>query len=78
MSRHGAIDVGLSSPPDRETLVADLLIDHEQLAEIRPDGDRYLVELYAKRDGSVWQVDSDDLRSAVIAAIELLNDRRGR
>ena len=77
MSRHGAIEVGLSSPPDRETLVADLLIGHEQLAEIRPEGGGHLVELYQRRDGSAWQVDSGELISAITAAIELLESRIG-
>lgn len=75
MSLPSQIEVGLSSPPDRETLVADLLVGHEQLAEIRLDGERFLVELYAKRGGLAWQVEAAQLIAALGDAIKLLNDR---
>jgi hypothetical protein len=51
-------EVRLESPPDREKLVASLITDHEQMAEINQETDTLLVlELYPRRDGQPWVVD---------------------
>lgn len=68
----GKIQVGLSSPPDRDTLVADLLIDGHQLAEVRKESGEYRIELYARRDATAWDIAAADLVSALRAAIDYL------
>lgn len=74
MAHFGDIEVGLSSPPDRDQLVADLLVDHAQLAEVRLDSGGLVVEIYPRADGRPWTVAESDLQAALSAAVELLGE----
>lgn len=66
------IKVGLSSPPDRAELVADLMVGSVQLAEIRREGDAKRIEFYARPDGAFWELDLDHLCRALDEAVRRL------
>lgn len=66
------IEVSLSSPPDRERLVADILVDHIQLAEINLEGHTPEIELYPRPDGLPWRIGYWDLCRALVDAGERL------
>lgn len=70
------IRVGLISPPDRDALVADILIDHEQFAEILHRDGRVIVEVSPRRTGEPWELTVDDLLAAVTRAAESLGEPR--
>ena len=59
------ISLELASPPDREKLVVNLMIDHEQVAEINQETETLQVEIYGRRDGQPWILDFDDLTNAL-------------
>ena len=63
------IRITLASPPDRERLVAEVLVGSLQIAELSRDEESagaIKLEIYPRPDGSVWVVDAD----AFIAAID--------
>ncbi len=66
------IHVGVSSPPDRKGLVADLMIDNVQLAEVNHEGGHPVIELYGRPDGQPWAIPVRDLLAAVREAMERL------
>lgn len=66
------IQVGLSSPPDRSGLVADLMVGSVQLAEVNREDGPLRIEFCARPDGEQWAVDLDDLRAAIDEAVRRL------
>lgn len=46
----------ITSPPDRENLVAEIWIDDCQFAEVSQEGDERLVEIYPHPRGGPWQI----------------------
>ena len=66
------IEVTISSPPDREYLIADLLSEHEQWAEVNQESGSLTVELYPRRDGQPWRFDFEDAVSALLKAKQRL------
>lgn len=71
----GDIEVSVSSPPDREQLVVDLMLDHVQLAEVNIESGFLAVEIYPRLDGEPWRLVEADLRAALAAAAHLLSGR---
>lgn len=71
----GSIAIALTSPPDREYLVAELSRDDQQIAEINVESGQLSIELYARADGSPWSLPLLDLQAAIASAAALL-DRR--
>ena len=69
--------IALSSPPDRERLVADLLVEHIQFAEINAETDHLVVEIYARPDGEPWVFDPDELTTAIGRGAAILSERLG-
>lgn len=69
------IQVQLISPPDREALVAALVIDHSQFAEIRIEGGVSKIELSGRPDGSSWDLDLTEFTAALSRADERLRSR---
>lgn len=61
----------ITSPPDRENLVAEIWVDDCQLAEVSQEGDERLVEIYPHPRGGPWQVAFHEL-------LEVLERSRGR
>jgi hypothetical protein len=62
------IRVEIASPPDRNKLVANLIVGNEQLAEINQEGSELQLELYPRRDGGAWLIGFDEMVVALQAA----------
>jgi hypothetical protein len=69
------IRISLASPPDREHLVAEIIISNEQWAEINQDGERPVLEIYPRRDGRPWSIDFDTAVAALMEAREKLGSK---
>jgi hypothetical protein len=50
----------VSSPPDRERLVAEVFFRDEQLADVNQEAGRWSVELYPRLSGKPWTLPFDD------------------
>jgi hypothetical protein len=50
------IRVEIASPPDREYLVAPLMFEHEQWAEVDQESGSLTIEFYPRRDGQPWRL----------------------
>ena len=68
----GRITIDIASPPDREKLVAEIFVDHEQLCELNIEAGELAVELYPRRDGNPWQMPLQELMQALTRAKEKL------
>ena len=55
--------VSITSPPDREELIAEIIIDDEQWAEINQEREQLSVEFYPRRDGKPWEFPLDEARA---------------
>jgi hypothetical protein len=78
MSTFGGIRVRIASPPDREQLVAELLIAQGQLADVRYEDEELVVDIYSQIGGRPWVVRATDLRNALAAGMEMLRSRYDR
>ncbi len=59
------MSVEICSPPDQEKLVALLLHDREQWAEIHQETGILTLELYLRQDGKPWEFCFDDALTAL-------------
>lgn len=66
--RRTPITIDIASPPDREKLVAMLLIEAEQWAGINQERERLQLELYPRRDGKPWVIDFEDALASLSEA----------
>jgi hypothetical protein len=67
-----SLHIGLSSPPDREYLVADIFLDDQiQVAEVNIESGAIKVEIYVHPEGIPWELDLDEL-------ITSLNEAKSR
>lgn len=66
------VRVGLSSPPDRSGLVADLMVGSVQLAEVSREQGSLRIEFYGRPDREPWVVDLADLQAAIDEAVRRL------
>lgn len=64
-------DILISSPPDREKLVAEIYFDRVQWAEINQEHDALQVEFYPREDNQPWRI-------AFTEAIEALSEAKRR
>jgi hypothetical protein len=55
------LSVSVSSPPDRNYLVADFFCENEQWAELNQEGERLSIEIYPKRSGEPWILDFEEV-----------------
>jgi hypothetical protein len=62
-------------PPDRDEVVADITVSDCQLAEIRREADKRLIEFYPRPDGRPWQLDLAELQQSLESALSQLNSR---
>lgn len=46
----------ISSPPDREHLVAEIFFGDQQWAELNQEGSELALEVYPRQDGKPWQL----------------------
>jgi hypothetical protein len=73
--RTDGFEIELSSPPDREKLVASILVEHQQWAEINAESKALMLELYPRQDGRPWVFDLDAALDALQQAKQRLVDR---
>ena len=64
--------VSISSPPDREKLVADISFDNIQWAEINQEKSTLEIEFYPRPDGKPWIITFADAVGALQAAAKRL------
>ncbi len=62
------IKIDLCSPPDRDELVAAIMIRGEQWAEVNRESGKLTVELYPRQDGAPWVFTFDEVIDALLAA----------
>ena len=62
------LKIEICSPPDREKLVAQIMIDHEQFAEINQESEKLVLEVYPRRDGMPWNLSLDDAMNSLVVA----------
>lgn len=58
----------ISSPPDREELVAEIFFGAEQWAELNQEGLQMELEVYPRRDGRPWQLSYEEVITALTEA----------
>ena len=63
--------VSIESPPDRKKLVAGILHENEQWAEVNQESGALVLELYPRRDGQPWSFSFDE----AVAALQKAKDR---
>ena len=55
----------LSSPPDRDGLVAEIFFGNEQWAELNQESGILELEFYTKPNGEFWRVGLDEVLEAL-------------
>ena len=60
--------VEIASPPDREKLVAPIMVDTVQWAEVNHEKGRLQVEIYDRQDGQPWVFDVEEVIEALLEA----------
>lgn len=58
----------ISSPPDRDKLVAEIFFGDTQWAEINKERDALEMEFYPRPDGEPWRIDYQDALNALDVA----------
>ena len=66
------LTVEIASVPDREDVVAEVWAGTQQFAEIRRDGDSFVVQVFAPPDNSVWEFSFEQLLNSLKHARERL------
>lgn len=66
------IRVEIASPPDREYLVAPLMVEHEQWAEVDQESGSLTIEFYPRRDGQPWRLGFEEVVAALVEAQQRL------
>ncbi len=64
--------VEVTSVPDRDSLVAEIWLDRELLAELRYEYGSFKVQIYPAPDGQPWDVDYEAFSGALQRARERL------
>jgi hypothetical protein len=67
----GEIRVEISSPPDRDFVVANIMVGTHEFAEINQEADSLQVEVYPRQDAEPWRLDYLEL----VRALELAKER---
>ncbi len=62
------MSVSIESPPDREKLVAGLLYENEQWAELSQELGVLNLEIYPRRDGQPWRFSFHEVFTALQTA----------
>ncbi len=71
------LTVLITSPPDRERLVAEIWVDDCQLAEISQEGEPQMIELYSSPQGDPWQISFDEFLATMKHASARLEQKGG-
>jgi hypothetical protein len=72
----GKYRIYLSSPPDRNKLVAEIFFGDVQWAEINQERSVLEIEFYPRPDGQPWQIDFSTAIHALIEAKSKLTSRQ--
>jgi len=64
--------ISISSPPDRERLVAEVFADNAQWAELNQESANLTLELYPRQDGQPWVFDFEQALRVLQEAKERL------
>lgn len=64
----------ISSPPDREKLVAEIFFGDTQWAEITQEREVLTLELYPRKDGLPWVFDLEQALTTLQAAKKRLSE----
>jgi hypothetical protein len=67
----GNMRVEVTSPPDREFLVASIMVGTHEFAEVNQEAAVLQVEVYPRQDGEPWRLDYEGL----VRALELAKER---
>lgn len=51
----------ISSPPDREKLVAEFFLGNEQWAELNQEDGTLTLEVYPQRSGEPWRISLEEV-----------------
>jgi len=57
--------VCISSPPDRDKLVAEIFFGDQQWAELNQEGSELQLELYQRSDGKPWEIPYSQIVAAL-------------
>lgn len=68
----------ISSPPDREKLVAEIFFGDEQWGELNQEHSSLILEIYPRRDGKPWVLKHAIVVSALREAEERLRGTKYR
>lgn len=55
----------ITSPPDREKLVAEIFFGNEQWAELNQEEGTLKLEFYPRPNGKFWQLSFDEVMEAL-------------
>lgn len=75
METSAKMRISISSPPDRNFLVADIFVGNEQIAEVNRERGEFVVEIYPRQSGESWSVDFEELLDSLRAAKQKLFER---
>ena len=70
------MEISIASPPDREKLVADILIENEQIAEINCEDNEVKIEIYPKQNGQPWVLNYQEFYKTIEQAKVRLLERQ--
>jgi hypothetical protein len=68
-----SLNVSISSPPDREFLVADIMLNAMQVAEVNIESGLLEIEIYPHPANSPWKFDFNEFLSSLNEAKARLN-----
>jgi hypothetical protein len=74
-SQMSDLRIDIASPPDREKLVAQIVIGNEQCAEINQENDGLSIEIYPRQDGQPWVLDYGAFLTTLESAKQRLINR---
>ena len=60
-----SLNVSLSSPPDRDFLVADIMLQRVQIAEVNMESGSMEIEIYSNPEGKPWKISLDNFLVAL-------------
>jgi hypothetical protein len=66
----------ISSPPDREKLVAEIFFENEQWAELNQEHSQPTLEIYPRKDCRPWSLPFQAVAEALSMAKERLGSGR--
>jgi hypothetical protein len=69
--------LSISSPPDREYLVAEIFAETEQFAEISQETESLVIQIYPRQSGEFWTFEFEELTEVLNLARSRLEGTKG-